>query len=181
MKHITKIVLSGVGGQGLVSCGYILGNAATKQSSKYAVLLSSYGSEARGTFTKTDIIISDKPISFLEIEEPQLVVSLAQVGYDRYYKSMKKNTIMIYDSGLVKPDSTCIANQYGFPFERIATEVGYSGAANLVAAGFMIKLTGILEVKAVEDTIRNRYSSNAKILDTNIKAFKGGLQLEAQY
>lgn len=176
--NTAQIVLSGVGGQGIISCGYILGSAAVEFSGKYATMTSSYGSEARGTFTKTDIIISDGPISYIEVEEPQIVLSLAQIGYERYYNSIEKGTIMVYDSSFIKPSAECIAKQYGFPFKRIAMEIGYAGSANLVSIGFIVKLTGILNANAVKDAIISRYSSNEKIQNINIKALQRGLQLE---
>lgn len=173
-KH--QIVFSGVGGQGLVSCGKIMGAAAII-AGKNITMTSSYGSEARGTFTKSDLIISDDPIAFPQVEDEQIVMSLAQVAYDRYVGKMKEGTFMVYDSDEVTAVDTCKAKQYGFPFTRIARELGYEGAANLVAAGVILKLTGVLTAEELEQAIVDKYSSKEKVLKTNIAAFRAGYAL----
>ena len=74
----TEIVLSGVGGQGLISTGEILGLAASLfEDNLYATLTASYGSETRGTFTKTDVIIADAPIGYPNVDSPDVILCLA--------------------------------------------------------------------------------------------------------
>ena len=47
-----QIVLSGVGGQGLISNGEIMGQAASIfEEGLFATMTAAYGSETRGTFT----------------------------------------------------------------------------------------------------------------------------------
>ncbi len=59
----TEIVLSGVGGQGLVSTGEIIGQTASiYEAGLFATMTAAYGSETRGTITKADVIISDQQI-----------------------------------------------------------------------------------------------------------------------
>lgn len=172
-----EIVLSGVGGQGLLSCGKLMGCAATEYAGKKAVMTSSYGSEARGTFTKSDLIISDTDISFPEVEKPQVVLSLAQVAYDRYADRLSDQQIMIYDSEEVVASEKCKAVQYGFPFTKMARKLGYVGAANLVAAGLIVKLTEALELSEMEAAVRSRYAGKEKVIETNLSALRAGYRL----
>ena len=172
-----QIVLSGVGGQGLVSCGKILGDAATSFAGKNAAMTSSYGSEARGTFTKSDLIISDKPVDFPQVEEADVVLSLAQVAYDRYVKTMREGSFLVYDSDEVTPSDDCAARQYCFQFTKIARALGYAGAANLVAAGVIVKLTEVLEMSAIEQAIQNKYAAKPKVAEMNLQAFRSGVDL----
>lgn len=172
-----QIVLSGVGGQGLVSCGKILGDAATSFAGKNAAMTSSYGSEARGTFTKSDLIIADEPVSFPQVEDADIVLSLAQVAYDRYVKTMHDGSFLIYDSDEVTPSDECSAKQYGFSFTKIARALGYAGAANLVAAGVIVRLTGVLKAEEVEQAISAKYAAKPKVEATNLEAFRSGIRL----
>lgn len=173
----SQIVFSGVGGQGLVSCGKIMGAAAII-AGKNIAMTSAYGSEARGTFTKSDLLIAEKPIAFPQVEEEQIVMSLAQVAYDRYAGKLKEGTFIVYDSDEVtKPLESCKATQYGFPFTKIARELGYAGAANLVAAGVIVKLTGVLTKENMEQAITEKYDSKPKVLKTNLEAFHTGYNL----
>ena len=82
MKGTWEIVLSGVGGQGLLSIGNLLGEAASIFGGKKATMTASYGVETRGTFTKSDVIISDEEIDFPEVLNPDIVLCLAQMSYD---------------------------------------------------------------------------------------------------
>lgn len=171
-----QIVFSGVGGQGLVSCGKIMGAAAIIEG-KNITMTSSYGSEARGTFTKSDLIISEEPIAFPQVEHEEIVMSLAQVAYDRYAAKLDGEAVMVYDSDEVRPDPACRAAQFGFPFTRIARSLGYAGAANLVAAGVIVKLTGVLAAASLEQALEEKYSGKEKVLATNLAAFRAGYDL----
>ena len=72
-----QIVLAGVGGQGLVSAGGMLAEAAAIYEKREALMMCAYGSEARGTFTKAEVIIDDeKRIYFPEVQQPDIVVAL---------------------------------------------------------------------------------------------------------
>lgn len=171
-----EIVFSGVGGQGLVSCGKIMGAAAIIEGKNIA-MTSAYGSEARGTFTKSDLIISEDPITFPQVEHEEIVMSLAQVAYDRYAGKLDADAVMVYDSDEVNPSADCKASQYGFPFTKIARGLGYDGAANLVAAGVIIKLTGVLSPASLEQALIDKYSGKSKVLETNLAAFRAGCDL----
>ena len=77
-----EIVLSGVGGQGVVSVGEVMGLAASLyEENLNATMSASYGSEARGTFTKTDVIISDGEIGYPNVASPDIILCLAQVAF----------------------------------------------------------------------------------------------------
>lgn len=94
-----EIVLSGVGGQGVVSVGEVMGLAASLyEENLNATMSASYGSEARGTFTKTDVIISDGEIGYPNVASPDIILCLAQVAYDRYVDAFRDDTIVFYDS-----------------------------------------------------------------------------------
>ena len=94
-KKTWEIIFSGVGGQGLVSCGNILGEAASFDHLN-AVMTTTYGVETRGTFSKSDLIISDEDIDYPEALHPDVILALAQVAYQRYAPIAGENTVLIY-------------------------------------------------------------------------------------
>ena len=96
-----EIVLSGIGGQGLVSTGEIIGQAASiYEDGLFATMTAAYGSETRGTFTKADVIISNCQIGYPNVEVPDIILCLAQVAYDRYVNKFKDETKIFYDSDM---------------------------------------------------------------------------------
>ena len=176
MKERWEIILSGVGGQGLIMSGAILGEAATVHEGRNATLTSSYGTEARGTFTKSDVIISSGDIYFPEVTKADLVLALAQVAYDRYVSSLDKDAMLIYDSGLVTDVKDTGVKQYGYPITDIARQLGSAAAANLVALGIIVKKTGAVSETSVVKVIEEKFSAKPLLAELNIKAFKKGLE-----
>jgi 2-oxoglutarate ferredoxin oxidoreductase subunit gamma len=177
MKDKWQIVLSGVGGQGLIACGNLIAQAAILNENKYATLSSSHGVETRGTFSKSDIIVSSKEICYPEVIKADVVMSLAQVAYDRYVSSIGPDTYLVFDSSTIKNVKESISKQLGFPFTEIAREMGNTAVANIIALGVIIKLTGILKEESILLAIQDVFREKPKVMQLNIKAFKKGIEL----
>lgn len=177
MKDKIQIVLSGVGGQGLIACGNLIAKAAILHQNKYATLSSFHGVETRGTLSISDVIISSKEIYYPEVVKEDVVLSLAQVAYDRYVSEIDKDTYLIYDSGMIKNVKESKARQLGFPFTEIAREMGNIAVANIIALGIIIKLTGVLKEESILLAIQSVFGERQKVMELNIKAFNKGLEL----
>ena len=59
MSERYEIRLSGSGGQGLITAGIILAEAAGIHDSKFVCQTQSYGPEARGGASRAEVVISD--------------------------------------------------------------------------------------------------------------------------
>lgn len=171
------IVLAGVGGQGLVSIGTLLGEVAILEG-RNACLSSTYGAEARGTFTKVDVLIGDGEIDFIEVVEPDALLCLAQTAFDRYAPRLEmegaERILLLYDSDLVKPSPLCRARSVGIPFARLASEQGAPGAANLAALGAVVALTGAARPESVRAVLEERAfrQGSAESFDEGLRAAK---------
>ena len=172
-----EIVLSGVGGQGVVSVGEVMGQASLHEEGLNATMSASYGSEARGTFTKTDVILSDELIGYPNIAVPDIILCLAQVAYDRYVDSFTDDTLVFYDSDEVKPKAGAKGTALGYPFRQLAVELGSIQSANFIALGAMMKKTGLLKPESVKQGIIARFGGKQKVIDSNQKAFEKGMDL----
>lgn len=75
MRHSFRF--SGTGGQGLITAGIILAEAALLDD-KLAVQSQSYGPEARGGSSKAEAIISDEPIYFSRVICPDTLLVMSQ-------------------------------------------------------------------------------------------------------
>lgn len=174
----TQIVLSGVGGQGLISTGEIIGEAASIHENVYATLAASYGSETRGTFTKSDVIVSDEPISYPNIETPDVILCLAQVAYDRYVPKFGDHTLIFYDAELVTPNPQAKGIHIGHAFKAMSIQLGNMAVANTIALGAMLRRTGMLKRESVTAAISEYFSAKPKVIDINIQALDTGIALE---
>ena len=172
-----QIVLSGVGGQGLISNGEIMGQAASIfAEGLFATMTAAYGSETRGTFTKTDVIISDQPIGYPNVDEPDVILCLAQVAYDRYVDKFHDNTKIFYDTEMVEPAQGAKGEHIGYDFRAMSIELGDMRTANTIALGVMLKHCA-LRPDAVKQAIASRFEGKDKVIAINHKALDLGLSL----
>ncbi|GKH51659.1 hypothetical protein CE91St46_27700 [Eubacteriales bacterium] len=172
-----QIVLSGIGGQGLISTGEIMGQAASIfEENMYATMTASYGSETRGTFTKTDVIISDEPIGYPNVDVPDVILCLAQVAYDRYVGKFTDNTKVFYDTEMVTPREGAKGQHIGCDFRAMSIELGNVQTANTIALGVMLKDCA-LHAEPVKKAIAARFEGKNKVIGINWKALDHGLNL----
>lgn len=179
MKEQIEIILSGVGGQGLLVCGSLIGEAAILYDGINATMASEYGIETRGTFTKSDVIVSGSEIFYPESIYPKLILALAQVAYDRYAKPEYNDTVLIYDTEMVTTVNPKRENQFGYPITPMARDFGNIAMANIISTGIILKRTGIVSKEAIHKSIQKFFSvKSQKMVDMNIKAFEAGFNLD---
>lgn len=173
-----EIVLSGFGGQGLVLGGIILAEAAVLYQGKQATHTQSYGPEARGGASKSEVIISDEEINYPEIDCPDIFLAMTQDALNKYGHAVKKDSIVIVDTEYVTDLSslTEVKNIYQIPITDISRkETGKVLSANIVALGIIVGITGIVEKENLEKAVLKRVPPATK--EMNLKALKAGLAL----
>ena len=167
------IELAGEGGQGVVLAAVILAEAAAMHDGKHAAQSASYGPEARGGLTKSEVVISDEEIDYPKVVEADLLLAMNQEACDKYFPTLKRDGILIVDSVNVErvPD----ARAYSIPITRIAEETtGKAVTANVVAVGAIVALSGAVSPGAVEAAVAARAPKGTREL--NLKALHAGLQ-----
>ena len=171
----TELRLSGSGGQGLILAGIILGEAAALHDGKQAVQSQSYGPEARGGASRSEVIISTDPIDYPKVREPDVLLCMSRESYDRYAGTVKKGGILIYDSFHVKAGEALQVNAYGLPLTQIAQEkAGKKIVANAVALGAIAALTGAVSMNALKAAMRSRVPKGTE--EMNLKALEAGFE-----
>ena len=93
----TSFRFSGTGGQGLITAGIILAEAALLDD-KLAVQSQSYGPEARGGSSKAEAIISDEAIYFSRVIDPDFLLVMSQEAANKYTADCDKHTTVITDT-----------------------------------------------------------------------------------
>ncbi|MBP2143595.1 2-oxoglutarate ferredoxin oxidoreductase subunit gamma [Methanococcus voltae] len=141
-----EVRFSGFGGQGIILAGVILGKAISLYGGKNAVQTQSYGPEARGGASKSEVVISEEEIDFPKVILPDVLISMSQPAFDKYGEEIKENATILIDKDLVSvPEEYESKNKvYKIPFTEIANkEIGLGIVANIVMLG---SLTKILDV-----------------------------------
>ena len=91
-----QIRLSGSGGQGVITAAIIYAEAAVAEG-KEAVQSQSYGPEARGGASKSEVIIDDGPIYHPHVKTPDVVLAMTQKAADKYYGDLHEDGILVLD------------------------------------------------------------------------------------
>jgi 2-oxoglutarate ferredoxin oxidoreductase subunit gamma len=171
-----EILIGGVGGQGVVLSGILLGTAATLFDGKKAVQTQSYSSELRGGSTRAEVIISEEPVTDPQVRKPDILIALAEDALSKYVNRVKPKGLLVIDSDLVKGAKPGDYEILSIPATSIADkEMGNIVVANLIILGAIIKKTGLLSVEAMEKAIE--MSVPKKAITLNLNAFRKGLQM----
>ncbi|MGL4914059.1 MAG: 2-oxoacid:acceptor oxidoreductase family protein [Romboutsia sp.] len=174
----TEIRLSGSGGQGLILAGIILAEGAIL-SNLNAVQSQSYGPEARGGASKSEVILSNKYINFPKVVKSDILISLTQKSFDEYSKDVRNNSIIIIDSGIdIKDNSN--PNIYKVPILNTAKEVMKKPmTANIITLGVISSVLRYIDVEHIKYAINNRVPKGTQEL--NIQAFEEGRKLGSMF
>jgi 2-oxoglutarate ferredoxin oxidoreductase subunit gamma len=170
------MVLSGSGGQGVITAAIVLAEAAVLHENKTAVQTQAYGAAARGGATRSDVIISEEVINFPKVIQPNVLVCLTQEAYNKFYPIIRPGGLLITDSRYVSLHSKVDARQYELPLYRtVMDEIGKPIVFNICMLGAVIGLTEVIRPESIMKTLETRIP--ADFLDMNRKALDLGLAL----
>lgn len=168
-----EIRLSGAGGQGMILAGVILAEAAAIYDDKNATQSQSYGPEARGGASKSEVIISDDDIFYPKATNIDLLLALTQEACLKYVGDLKPDGILVVDKDLVTSIPKGSFKVYSVPITQIAQEkVGKVIVANIVALGVIVGLSGVVSESAIESAVLARVPRGTE--DLNRKALRAG-------
>jgi 2-oxoglutarate ferredoxin oxidoreductase subunit gamma len=152
--------------------GIILAEAIGIYDGKFVAQTQSYGPEARGGSSKSEVIVSDEEIDYPKAMKPDLLLAMNQKSCDEYYPDLKAEGILIVDSTFVNQPPTSKAFQV--PFTRIAREqFKREVVANIIALGALAQLSPIVSPKAMEAAVLARVPKGTEKL--NRDALKAGM------
>jgi 2-oxoglutarate ferredoxin oxidoreductase subunit gamma len=167
-----EVRLGGTGGQGVILAGILLAEAAIRDG-KNAVQTQSYGPEARGGASRSEVVISDGDIYYPKVIQADITLCMSQEACDRYGRHMRSGGLLILDADHVTRAPTTRAVRV--PMTTLAQEVaGREIVANVLGLGVMAGLTGIVSREALQSAIRDRAPRGTA--DINLKALAAGFE-----
>lgn len=160
----------------MVTAAIIFAEAAAVYEDLNAVQTQSYGPAARGGLTRAEIIISDAPIDFPRVTQPNTLVCLAQEAYNEYYRIIRPGGLLLMDSHCVVSMQKAEARQVSLPlFSELSRELGSAAALNICMLGAMQELTGLVKSESIINALSSRFSGEK--LSLNEKALEIGRKL----
>ena len=174
MDDRLEILISGYGGQGVVRFGQVLGSAAVLQGLRPTMLIS-HGTETRGGYVRSQVVISKEFVGNPSVERPDFLCALSDVAYRRFLP-LVSHGVVLYDPDIVSPDPDSKLWHLAVPGRRLAHEkLGDALFANSVFLGVLGRLlSGRLDTKSFLDAIETRFT---RLQEQNKKAFLLGLEL----
>lgn len=169
-----EIRFSGLGGQGIITLGKVMGQGLALAHGYNVTQTQSYGPEARGGSSKCDLVISSERISYPKAENLDILVALSQEACNNYYPYLKQGGVLVLETDLVKQPPT---NQFlGLPYTALAREkVGIVQAMNTVVLGSLSMLLPFVNQAAMRKSLEQALPP--KIRAVNTKAFNLGHRL----
>ena len=144
-----EVRLAGAGGQGLILAGLILAEAIAIYDGRNAIHTQSYGPEARGGASRSEVIISDGEIHYPKVISADVLLALSQVACDKYFYGLKPDGFLIVDSEFVERAPS--SNAVSIAITELAKEAsGRAITANIVSLGLIGGLTDIVSREALE-------------------------------
>jgi 2-oxoglutarate ferredoxin oxidoreductase subunit gamma len=175
MKDRVEILASGFGGQGVVRLGQILGMAAVKQGFR-VTMLKSHGTEQRGGYVRTQIVVSRDEIDSPLVESADYFCCLSKAAYKMFAKMVTQGGLLIYDPAFVEEiDASLPIRHVAIAANDTATkELGRPIYANSIMAGALAKAIDFLDKDILLETT---LSVIPKFKEENRKAFEIGYGL----
>ncbi|MFX1367015.1 MAG: 2-oxoacid:acceptor oxidoreductase family protein [Promethearchaeota archaeon] len=160
---------------GVVLAGVLLGYAAVTHAGLDAVQTQSYGSEARGTAAKSEVILSDEPIRYPKVREADYSILMSQKAFEMYLGGAKKGSVLLIDPDLVDAGKMADYEIVEIPAMRTADSLGLRLVSNMVMLGALVEKSKVFPLEALEQSLKDMIKSSA--LQIDIDAVRAGANL----
>jgi 2-oxoisovalerate ferredoxin oxidoreductase beta subunit len=166
-----RVKISGFGGQGVMSAGVLLANAAIAEGLE-ATWLPSYGPEMRGGTANASIVISDEPVGSPVVDRPSALLAMNAPSLDSFEEAVMPGGLIIVNSSLVpekvKRDDVKVVYA---PASAMAAEAGFLKGANIVMLSLFLLETGSPGIETLK-TIIPKSLKKKELVEVNLKLVK---------
>jgi 2-oxoglutarate ferredoxin oxidoreductase subunit gamma len=172
----TEIRVGGLGGQGVILCGSIIGKAAAIYAGKHAAMVQAFGPEARGSACSAQVIVSDEAIGYPYVRRPDILMLMSQDAFTQFAPQLRPDGLVLYEEELVQAAGNLPSSvrALGIPATRFAEELGRRLVLNIVMVGFFAGATGLLPYDSVEKAVLDSVPKGTESL--NLRALGKGYQ-----
>jgi 2-oxoglutarate ferredoxin oxidoreductase subunit gamma len=167
---LIKTIFAGFGGQGVLSMGLNLAQAAMLEG-KYVTYLPSYGAEVRGGTANCTVAVSDEEIASPVASSPEFIVAMNQPSMIRFQNQIESGGLFFVNSSLIEAEFTRgDIDVVEIPANSIAEELGSQRSANMVMLGAFTKRSNLVSLSSVIEALKNTLKNKQKLIAINKKA-----------
>ena len=173
-----EIIISGFGGQGVLSMGKLLAYSGLLED-KEVTWMPAYGPEQRGGTANVTVIISDERISSPILSKFDIAIVLNQPSMDKFISKVKPGGILIYDGfGIINPPTRKDITVYRIDAMDKAAEMKNAKVFNMIVLGGLLEVCKIVSTdglkKALYKTLPERHH---KLIPLNMQAVEEGMNI----
>jgi len=170
-----EIIISGFGGQGVLSMGKILAYSGLMDN-KEVTWMPAYGPEQRGGTANVTVIVSDEKISSPILSKFDIAIVLNQPSLEKFEPKLKTGGILIYDGyGIINPPTRKDITVYRIDAMDKAAEMKNSKVFNMIVLGGLLKVAPVVSTGGVEKALRKTLPErHHDMIPLNMKAIEEG-------
>lgn len=170
-----EIIISGFGGQGVLSMGKILAYSGLMED-KEVTWMPAYGPEQRGGTANVTVIVSDERISSPVLSKYDIAIVLNQPSLDKFEPRVKPGGILIYEGlGIINPPTRSDIEIYRIDAVDKAAEMKNSKVFNMIVLGGMLKVCPVVSANGVEKALfKTLPERHHKLIPLNMEAIQVG-------
>ena len=171
----TEIIISGFGGQGVLSMGKILAYSGLMDD-KEVTWMPAYGPEQRGGTANVTVIVSDEKISSPILSKFDVAIVLNQPSLEKFEPKLKPGGILIYDGfGIINPPTRKDITVYRIDAMDKAAEMKNSKVFNMIVLGGLLKVAPVVSTKGVEKALfKTLPERHHALIPLNMQAIEEG-------
>ena len=175
---LQEIVISGFGGQGVLSMGKILAYSGIMEN-KEVSWFPAYGPEQRGGTANVTVIISDRPISSPVVNQYDIAIVLNQPSLDKFEERVKPGGVLIYDSyGINRKVERKDIHVYRINAMDESMKMDNTKVFNMIILGGLLRISPMVQLENVMRGLKKSLPErHHKLLPMNEQAILRGMEI----
>lgn len=173
-----EIIISGFGGQGVLSIGKILAYSGLMED-KEVTWMPAYGPEQRGGTANVTVIVSDKRISSPILSRYDVAIVLNQPSLEKFEPKVKPGGILIYDGyGIINPPTRKDINVYRIDAMDKAADMKNAKVFNMIVLGGLLKVCPVVSTEGLHSALfKSLPERHHGLIPLNMQAVEEGMKI----
>ena len=173
-----EIIISGFGGQGVLSMGKILAYSGLMED-KEVTWMPAYGPEQRGGTANVTVIVSDKRISSPILSRYDVAIVLNQPSLEKFEPKVKPGGILIYDGyGIINPPTRKDINVYRIDAMNKAADMKNAKVFNMIVLGGLLKVCPVVSTEGLHSALfKSQPERHHGLIPLNMQAVEEGMKI----
>lgn len=173
-----NLMVAGFGGQGVMTLGKFLAEAACYATDKNVTFFPSYGAEQRGGTANCYVVVSDDEIGAPLGSRLDDLIVMNDPSLAKFLPKLAPGGTLFVNSSIVKSavgrgDVRVVAA----PVTEMALGIGSAQVLNIIMLGVYVAYTEVLPEAVVWGTIERKLARKPDLMPLNKAAFEKGLAI----